>query len=84
MALAAFNGLITNDKFCLSRHISLRLTWSRAPLCLPAQAISATANPFAVPLISTALAVATDLQKRHLVELLIDRVVVTNEDVEIR
>jgi hypothetical protein len=31
---AVLNGLITNDKFCLSRHIRLRLTWSRYPLRL--------------------------------------------------
>jgi hypothetical protein len=29
-----FNGLITNDKFCLSRHVRLKLTWSRYPLRL--------------------------------------------------
>jgi len=39
-AEGVFNGLITNDKFCMSRHISLRLTWSRFPLRLrfPARA----------------------------------------------
>jgi hypothetical protein len=44
MALATFNGLITNDKFCLTRHISLRLTWSRSPLRIATQA-SATYLP---------------------------------------
>ena len=29
-----FNGLITNDKFCLSRHHRLQLSWSRCPLRL--------------------------------------------------
>jgi hypothetical protein len=38
MAFAPFNGLITNDKFCLTRHVRLRLRWSRAPLRLPTQA----------------------------------------------
>jgi hypothetical protein len=32
MPFPALNGLITNDKFCLTRHINLRLTWSRSPL----------------------------------------------------
>ena len=27
-----FNGLIANDKFCLSRTVQLSLTWSRRPL----------------------------------------------------
>src|SRR3954452_25551640 len=27
---AAFNGLITNDKFCLTRTVWLRLSWPRA------------------------------------------------------
>jgi hypothetical protein len=27
-----FNGLITNDKFCMSRVVQLKLTWSRRPL----------------------------------------------------
>src|SRR5262249_20038164 len=31
-AEAALNGLFTNDKFCLSRPVALRLTWSRRPL----------------------------------------------------
>ena len=29
-----FNGLITNDKFCMSRAVRLKLTWSRRPLRL--------------------------------------------------
>ena len=33
-----FNGLITNDKFCLSRTGRLALTWSRRPLRLRDQA----------------------------------------------
>ena len=28
------NGLITNDKFCMSRAVRLKLTWSRRPLRL--------------------------------------------------
>jgi hypothetical protein len=29
-----FNGIITNDKFCLSRQGELQLTWWRRPLGL--------------------------------------------------
>jgi hypothetical protein len=29
-----FNGLITNDKFCLTRRGQLQLTWWRRPLRL--------------------------------------------------
>jgi hypothetical protein len=32
--VAGFNGLITNDKFCLSRTGHLTLTWSRRPVRL--------------------------------------------------
>jgi hypothetical protein len=32
--LPASNGLITNDKFCLTRSCRLTLTWSRRPLRL--------------------------------------------------
>jgi hypothetical protein len=34
LLIPLLNGLITNDKFCLSRHVSLKLTWSRYPLRL--------------------------------------------------
>jgi hypothetical protein len=41
---APFNGLITNDKFCLSRTGHLGLTWSRRPLRLRDQAPSGSST----------------------------------------
>src|SRR5262245_42178665 len=42
-AEAALNGLFTNDKFCLSRPVTLCLTWSRRPL--RARAATMTYSP---------------------------------------
>lgn len=44
-AVATFNGLITNDKFCMNRTRHLSLTWSRRPLRLRGQAIGESAYP---------------------------------------
>jgi hypothetical protein len=41
----ALNGLITNDKFCLSRTGRLTLTWSRRPLRLQDHPTGNTAYP---------------------------------------
>jgi len=40
-----FNGLITNDKFCLSRTARLTLTWSRRPLRLRDQSTGEPVYP---------------------------------------
>jgi hypothetical protein len=40
-----FNGLIANDKFCFTRTVRLKLTWSRFPLRLRAQSSDATYPP---------------------------------------
>jgi hypothetical protein len=37
VAESLFNGLITNDKFCLTRWRELNLTWRRRPLRLRSQ-----------------------------------------------
>lgn len=34
VAIAGLNGIITNDKFCLTRWGTLELTWWRRPLRL--------------------------------------------------
>jgi hypothetical protein len=31
IAVAGFNGMIANDKFCLTRRDELQLTWRRGP-----------------------------------------------------
>jgi hypothetical protein len=31
VAIAGFNGMIANDKFCLTRRDELQLTWRRGP-----------------------------------------------------
>lgn len=41
----SFNGLITNDKFCLSRARRLPLAWSRRPLRLRCQEAGTLAYP---------------------------------------
>jgi hypothetical protein len=43
--IAGLNGLITNDKFCMSRMGRLKLSWSRYPLRLRGQAMGQPVYP---------------------------------------
>ena len=45
LAVATLNGLITNDKFCMSRMGRLKLSWSRYPLRLRGQSMGQPVYP---------------------------------------